>query len=406
MASSILSLLAGGMGSEEDYLAKDPFFMGGVNLAKQQVAPRNNTDAFLLPALQGLLSGGLAGFGRGRANEAAYQDLRSNPLLKDMLEGSYASETAPENWSFKQGQSDLLTSMLAGEQKRAQEERAQELQQKFDFEYSPEAMAAKAKLQDMLEATENKYALERIAAQNTYANPGFRPEVLEQLKAEGIDANNSAEFDVIHKAKSLGQRGIEEDRRQAYFDMAEGKLNVPGYERMPDAPTDPLIARKATSSNADFTSYVTALKSLREALADGGQSLTGEQFERIKIRAGSALAQASKRGNTGASTTPFEGKIKLDPMIPKILGSPYATPISALVQKLQGVDPVRYLDEVIASGEAEQQALMGAFGYAKSKPIGSALDAGGSPSPFAAPAPTPSPDADLQAELRRRGLVP
>ncbi len=59
-------------------LANDPFFVSGVGLQRQQIAPRNNTEAFLIPILQGLGSGTLQGIGRSRVAGA----MASNPLIE------------------------------------------------------------------------------------------------------------------------------------------------------------------------------------------------------------------------------------------------------------------------------------------------------------------------------------
>jgi len=76
MAESLLSALLGQ--SAQERLANDPFYVSGIKLGQQQVAPRNNTEAFLLPALQGLASGGLQGL--GRSNVAS--SMASSPLLE------------------------------------------------------------------------------------------------------------------------------------------------------------------------------------------------------------------------------------------------------------------------------------------------------------------------------------
>lgn len=76
MASdSLLSALLGQ--SAQERLSNDPFYVSGVGLSRQQIAPRNNTEAFLIPALQGLAAGGMQGY--GRANVAS--SMATSPLI-------------------------------------------------------------------------------------------------------------------------------------------------------------------------------------------------------------------------------------------------------------------------------------------------------------------------------------
>lgn len=115
----ITQLLAGSMQDENDYLAQSPYFLGGVNLAKQQVAPRNNTEAFLLPLLQGLGSGALMGYGRKQAQDEAFKEYKSSPFLSTL--SGYQTEERPENWTPKQGKLDIYAALLANEQNQALE---------------------------------------------------------------------------------------------------------------------------------------------------------------------------------------------------------------------------------------------------------------------------------------------
>mgnify|MGYP000913947023 FL=1 len=115
----ITQLLAGSMQDENDYLAQSPFFLGGVNLAKQQVAPRNNTEAFLLPLLQGLGSGVLMGYGRKEAQDEAFKEYKSSPFLSAL--SGYQTEERPENWTPRQGKLDIYAALLANEQNQALE---------------------------------------------------------------------------------------------------------------------------------------------------------------------------------------------------------------------------------------------------------------------------------------------
>lgn len=133
--AGLADLLAGNIGTDQQYQAQDPFFLAGMNIAKTPLAaPQDNTQALLLPALQGLLSGGLIGYGKDQARQAQYKDYSASPLMQALsssqnigpvadagtyaneLTHSYGQETAPAGWTGKIGQSDLITALQQKEQ--------------------------------------------------------------------------------------------------------------------------------------------------------------------------------------------------------------------------------------------------------------------------------------------------
>lgn len=128
-------LLAAQMPSENDVLADNPWYMAGRQIQGMQ-APQaqNNTQAFLLPLIQGLAGGGLMGLGKDQAFKSAYDQYSSNPLLKAMVApqpgvindeagnpiastissmSPYGNEAMPEGWTPKVGKADLLQALAA-----------------------------------------------------------------------------------------------------------------------------------------------------------------------------------------------------------------------------------------------------------------------------------------------------
>lgn len=146
----LTSLLMGQIGNENDYLAQDPFYTTGINIAKTPLpAPQDNAQAFFMPVLQGLLSGSLAGYGKSQAKDAQYQAYSASPLMQALsgtqnvgpvADGAaYGQEmlhsyghtndagdiVAPTGWTPKIGQGDLV---LGAQALQSKLESAAELQ--------------------------------------------------------------------------------------------------------------------------------------------------------------------------------------------------------------------------------------------------------------------------------------
>lgn len=145
--ASIYELLAGQFGDENRYLAEDPFFMGGRALT-QMGLPRatTNAEAILGPALLGLSSGLLTGYGRRHANESAWADAQTNPILnpRSQLIGPleqaqqlqvdanpYAGAEMPPGWNMHKGRNDYLMALLQGES--AQEQAVERIKQEGEL---------------------------------------------------------------------------------------------------------------------------------------------------------------------------------------------------------------------------------------------------------------------------------
>lgn len=146
--------LLGTVGNENDYLAQDPYYGAARQIASfQPTAPRNNTEAFLMPLLQTGISTALAGYGKRNALDEMYGDTRS--VLSSMpglsssimqqgaesespasqLLSAYAVEDRPEGWTAKTGKADLakaiLTAQIAQEAEAKQQAAREELAKTF-----------------------------------------------------------------------------------------------------------------------------------------------------------------------------------------------------------------------------------------------------------------------------------
>lgn len=120
MATSLEQLLAGSYGGTDSYLKKSPWAQAGAQIMQIETpVAQTNAQAFSIPFIQGLLGGGLMGYGKKQATQQAYQDYAKNPLLK----GTYTSEI-PEGWSADTGRADLLQGLVRAEaEKKAEEQR-------------------------------------------------------------------------------------------------------------------------------------------------------------------------------------------------------------------------------------------------------------------------------------------
>lgn len=109
---------------EASYLRADPWFRAGAQIANAPIAPQTNAQALAIPLLQGLIGGGLQGYGKNRALDAAYGDYRN-------IVGDAAPEVRPEQWSIKNAQSELISSLLAQEAAESQRMEAAKSQAKM-----------------------------------------------------------------------------------------------------------------------------------------------------------------------------------------------------------------------------------------------------------------------------------
>lgn len=124
MATSLEQLLAGSYGGTDSYLKKSPWAQAGAQIMQIEApVAQTNAQAFSIPFIQGLLGGGLMGYGKKQATEQAYQDYAKNP----MLQGTYAADQMPEGWSADTGRADLLQGLVRAEaERKAEAEKAKQ----------------------------------------------------------------------------------------------------------------------------------------------------------------------------------------------------------------------------------------------------------------------------------------
>lgn len=141
---TIVDYLAGGFGDTESYEAKDPFVQAARAFGSYQYKPQTSSEAVWMPALQGLLSGGLYGYGKAQARETAYDIARVNPLMQQYsqqvkdkdasfigpqteegklasLLADYSGENAPEGWTADKVKPQMIQALLT--QQTAEEEK-------------------------------------------------------------------------------------------------------------------------------------------------------------------------------------------------------------------------------------------------------------------------------------------
>ena len=146
MSDPLLQYLANSYGSENDYLAQDPWFNAGRSInAMQTPAGRNDAESLLLPLLKGIIGGSVTGYGRQQAQESMYDDIRAQlagnmnigpvasgaeyaqDLLGSALAGKYSGEDMPDGWTAKQGKGDLLQALVGQSQLQELEQKKAEI---------------------------------------------------------------------------------------------------------------------------------------------------------------------------------------------------------------------------------------------------------------------------------------
>ncbi len=151
--ADLMSLLMQAVGGENDYLAKDPWYTTGAGLAKAQLpAPQDNAQAFLMPILQGLVSGGMAGYGKKNALEAQFDAYKKSPLMGALTDNmgpvasgdvygkmmTYGQEDAPKGWTPTVGLQDILLGASGIQAQQEAKAKIQELKDEVQFKSTPE----------------------------------------------------------------------------------------------------------------------------------------------------------------------------------------------------------------------------------------------------------------------------
>lgn len=133
MASTDSALMAALLSNASD-IEPSPWSGAGATILQSQL-PRatNNTEAILGPILQGLIGGGLYGYGQGQTNKASFDAFSQNPILQslggsnpngigpvasgneygaDLLAEAYGSGVMPATWTPQQGKADLISALI------------------------------------------------------------------------------------------------------------------------------------------------------------------------------------------------------------------------------------------------------------------------------------------------------
>jgi len=208
--ATIFDMLGGSLGNEDFYQAQNPWYRTGQGLLTSLAngtgpTPTTNTEAIFGPALQGLLAGAAMRQGRNSAEEEAKKAYTDSPIFQ-LLKGSqiqgnvgpvasgeeygkalteadpflmYKTGALPEGWTADKGKQDLgLATLILNSQQEAQQ-KAQEIRDKLNAEYGPEAVALKAKLAGE-EAAAKKAA--EIAAERDAYGGGLDPKTARDLE--------------------------------------------------------------------------------------------------------------------------------------------------------------------------------------------------------------------------------
>lgn len=167
---SIWDILSSDAQDQTYYDQRDPFYRAGASVLNTPMpAARTNSEAFLLPLLQGLAGGAMISYGKDQAQQTAYDAYRGSPLLAALqpknigpiadgaaygaaLELPYASPDAPEGWTAKQGKTDTLLAALTRQSEDEKAQKRAELQAQFDFNFSPAMIKAEAEKAGAIEA--------------------------------------------------------------------------------------------------------------------------------------------------------------------------------------------------------------------------------------------------------------
>lgn len=158
MASGEQALLLA-LANQAGAVDESPYFGAGQAILQSQL-PRatNNTEAILGPILQGLVGGGLSGYGQGATNKASFNAFAQNPILQSLgtgqdigpvasgdqygaslLADAYAGEM-PANWTPGQGKSDILSALITKQAVEEDEEAKREQRQKIAAALLPKGM--------------------------------------------------------------------------------------------------------------------------------------------------------------------------------------------------------------------------------------------------------------------------
>lgn len=348
MAYDVLGLLAQQMPSESDYLGSNPFYNAGRGISQIQVQPRTSSEAIWQPMLQGLLAGGIGGYGQRQARQSQFADTQANPFIKSQLSNpsalemnpglsAYLSETAPESWSPKQARTDVMTSLLMAqnlqEQQAKNAEIAAALKAKIDEATNPAINAAKVKQEgDIAAVREAATAPSKAAAKKI--EDAKKEEDLAYSRITGLASYKNVN-DIAPNFKTLVSLKDNED-------AAAAPAMITSFNRILDPNSTTREGEYKTISN-NVQSMLDKIQGDWRAAAQGKTSLSKAAREAmVKIAAEKTNAFASQY--TGERDTLIADAVKKGGAaanIPAPEFTPYGiTPQQALINSLKarGVD--------------------------------------------------------------------
>lgn len=289
MATSLEQLLAGSYGGTDSYLKKSPWAQAGAQIMQIETpVAQTNAQAFSIPFIQGLLGGGLMGYGKKQATQQAFEDYSKNPLLK----GTYASGEMPEGWSADTGRTDLLQGLVRAEaEKKAEEQRLKQAaaMEKFlmgkslratptgGVEVDPDMLAAKKQILEEEEKIKGKY------------KKGFTINNLPSLGTEVIDR--------VSDMKVTGDQAIQladdiEKTKPSWLELQGGKyaafLDESGFaQRAKIAATDYVRAMSGTAVPPEE-------RKMADRMMTGDMTLRPDQIAVYMRRFGQAIKDRAR----------------------------------------------------------------------------------------------------------------
>ncbi len=261
--AGLYEALIGSYGGQDDYLAEDPWYISGANIARNPLPKAtSNSEAMWGPMLQGLLSGTLMGYGKQNAYESAFDAAKKSPLLNAFTQNvgpvadptvygkmlTYSGEDMPEGWTPKQAQGDLIFAALTEQNKKEEEQKKDEIKSRIIQSIANQDPQAGAKL------------LQQEYGVNIPNLPEIRPNALTASNRKLTEEERavwSEKLDLKPEEQSILTTAGDLDRVMREKGQSGEKV------RPPSPPETALI-----TANDNFRERIKELKALAEASDD------------------------------------------------------------------------------------------------------------------------------------------
>lgn len=210
---TLYDALIGATPSNQEALQQDPWYMSGLGIAKTPLPQAHtNADAIWGPALQGLISGALMGYGKNDAYQSAYDKIKTNPLMSALTasgapvaqgEFDYSQPDMPEGWTPEAAKPQLILAALAKQQSDEEEQRKRDLQEqikaKIELATNPDIINAEVSQANRI-AEGRADAQKNLLYGSTSGIPGMEG-IPKSLQSEVMKETNTA--DKLNKNKAL-----------------------------------------------------------------------------------------------------------------------------------------------------------------------------------------------------------